>query len=105
MLNYCLLFQSICFRVSPRSHLSNNQFNNLPLSIEFSPIDANKQELEGNFTHPEQIEELISQSGKNSSQQEQSSINFSAVLSSQQDLSTDTTTNFQNGEESKQTEV
>ncbi|KAK9294502.1 hypothetical protein QLX08_010903 [Tetragonisca angustula] len=97
--NIQVLKENEIILVSPGSHLSNNQFNNLPLSIEFSSIDANKQELEGNFAYPEQIEELISQSGKNSARQEQLSNNFPAVLSSQQDLSTDTTNNFQSGEE------
>ncbi|KAK1134125.1 hypothetical protein K0M31_011907, partial [Melipona bicolor] len=96
--NIQVLKENEIILVSPRSHLSNNQFNNLPLSIEFSPIDANKQELEGSFAYPEQIEELISPLDKNSTQQKQSSNNFPAVLS-QQDLSTDTTNNFQKDEE------
>ncbi|KOX68408.1 hypothetical protein WN51_03894 [Melipona quadrifasciata] len=98
--NIQVLKENEIILVSPGSHLSNNQFNNLPLSIEFSPVDANKQQLEGNFAYPEQIEELISPSGKNSTQQKQSSNNFSAVLSNNVlDLSTDTTNNFQKSEE------
>ncbi|KOX68819.1 hypothetical protein WN51_06987 [Melipona quadrifasciata] len=84
--------------VSPGSHFSSDQFNNLPLYYAVSLIDENKEELEDS-AHSEQIEELISQSDKNSIQQEQLSINFPTVLSSQEDLSIDTTNNFQDDAE------